>query len=152
MNTLKSVSKIDQLESAYFVGLMKQENIPVLFDFTPKTLKILNLRLEIHSKYASSDDGVHRFHFTSALITELKEVSRGAGFCVALFCEDSEQPCILDYLEWRQIANLCKGNRGVNIAISVKKNTFHLKVGDIKKNISKISCQRKLFAQIRGNG
>lgn len=156
MNVLKKMSKIEQLQLVYFSSLMKERGEVINFDFESRLLRVLNLRKDFFGKYASNDGGVYCFHFTKELIQELRDIAYHAkkkdSFCLALYCEDTEQPCILTFPEFDGMVVEAGRAGAVNLFISVTARTFNVRVagengqGAVEKRISKKNSTCKLFA------
>lgn len=155
MNIFNKMSKIEQLQLVYFSSLMKNRGEVINFDFESRTLRVLNLRKEFFGKYASNDGGVYCFNFTKELIQELRDMSEHVkkkdSFCIALYCEDTEQPCILTFPEFDELVIGAGRTGAVNLFVRVTARTFNVRVscdnglGAVERRISKKASTAKIF-------
>lgn len=143
------------MQVGYFVALLRQYSQLVIFDFTPRTIKLLGLRKEVHGKYSSGDGGIYRFHFTLELLADLKKRAESMNnqddLCIALYCSESEQPCILTYTEFSKLALLFSKSLYFDLCVELKKRSFKVTVvsdgGAARRDlyISKKVSQRKIL-------
>jgi hypothetical protein len=154
MKTIEKNALKNLLEMVFIFYLQGKINAPIMFDSTPKTKKLLSLRKEFHGKYAAGEDGIHRFHFTGDLLNELSvmagRMEKVEDFCIALFCSDTEQPCILTFPELAEMASRSEKEGYFNLSVEIDKRTFkvisHSCSGNcFEKNISKKASLKKIL-------
>lgn len=155
MKTLEKISKIDQLQMGYWGSLLRQHDQVIIFDFTPRTLKLVSLRKEVHGKYATSEDGVYRYNFAIGLLEDLRKraacMEDQNDLCIALFCSDSEQPCIFTYPELSELVGQFGKPNYFDLCIKLDRRSFKVDIvtdGGIVRHqivVSKKASQAKVF-------